>query len=132
MACIKWWGFIDFYGYGRVSRREPGERHQMRAHRMIWRECFGEIPDGLQVLHRCDNRACVNPEHLFLGTNADNMADKAKKGRCGTNRLASSQVAEIKSKLRLGETQTSLAREYGVARETVSNLATGRTWRHVQ
>jgi hypothetical protein len=71
--CIEWKGRTDKDGYGTIGSR--------RAHRVAWEQTFGPIPDGLQVLHKCDNPPCCNPDHLFLGTRTDNMNDKVRKGR---------------------------------------------------
>lgn len=76
--CWTWIGARDANGYGRLSL--PG-RGTIGAHRVSWELHRGEIPDGLCVLHRCDNPPCVWPEHLFLGTHADNVADRIAKGR---------------------------------------------------
>lgn len=82
--CIEWWRSKHRNGYGQAYDRF--EKKQVLAHRLIWQECFGPIPVGMFVLHRCDNRSCVNPEHLFLGSHQDNMTDMLKKGRSNSPR----------------------------------------------
>jgi len=78
--CWIWTGYRDRKTYGIVERRRDGRR-ETRAHRWAWILTHGPIPDGLFVLHRCDNPPCVRPDHLWLGTTDDNMADMAAKGR---------------------------------------------------
>lgn len=106
------------------------------AHRASYFLHFGEIPEGMHVLHKCDNRACVNPDHLFLGTCADNMADKAAKGRCNVRRgeghylskLTKEQVLEIRAS---DAVQARLCEQYGVGPCTISQIKSGKRWRHV-
>lgn len=114
---------------------------QERAHRVSWLLHKGAIPDGLQVLHRCDNPKCVNPEHLFLGTNADNVADRVSKGRSGwqerkgeahpMSKLRESDVRAIRERHSAGERQSVLAREFRVDRATVCEIISRRKWAHV-
>lgn len=79
--CWEWTGGVTHNGYGKFSIGPRGEQRIVRSHRLVWEMVYGEVPDGIQVLHRCDNRKCCNPEHLFLGTNVDNVADKVAKNR---------------------------------------------------
>lgn len=112
-----------------------------RAMRHVFRECFGPIPPGICVCHRCDNRSCINPAHLFLGTHADNAADRHRKGRTAWGErqhsavLTSDAVQEIRRRYLPGINQCfrgncrQLAQEYGASPATIFKAATGRTWR---
>lgn len=89
-GCWEWQGNTDAGGYGRVSVGNGGRftKTTLSTHRMAWIGFKGEIPDGLHVLHQCDNRICCNPDHLFLGTHQDNMRDMLNKGRHASQRAA--------------------------------------------
>jgi hypothetical protein len=76
--CWEWQGYVDKLGYGRLGKK--------RAHRMSYEKHKGPIPAGLMVCHSCDNRKCINPEHLWIGTQTDNMRDMAAKGRSRYNK----------------------------------------------
>ena len=80
-GCWVWQGSAGKDGYGRMVYRLDGQRVIRGAHRVSWEVANGPIPEGMHVLHRCDNPPCVNPAHLFLGTQADNMRDMTRKGR---------------------------------------------------
>jgi hypothetical protein len=75
--CWEWYGVKDKRGYGQTGRNDK----YIGAHRLSWTLYRGEIPKGMHVLHRCDNPPCVNPDHLFLGTNSENQLDSVSKGR---------------------------------------------------
>jgi hypothetical protein len=112
-----------------------------RAHRHVWEQCFGPIPAGVCVCHRCDNRLCVNPSHLFLGTRADNNRDMQTKGRQviphprgennGYARLTVAAVKEIRRRYRPGDSKDggcALAREFGVSQGCIWLAMAGRNW----
>ena len=131
-GCVEWCGSIGGLGYGyfRVGPRIE------RAHRVAWELENGPIPRGLFVCHRCDNRKCVNHEHLFLGTNAENVADMVAKGRakfCGRKRgerLTREQVLSIVARLE-NESGAALAREFGVSASAVSLIGAGKRHRNL-
>jgi HNH endonuclease len=133
-ACHPWTGPCFPSGYGHFL----GDGEQ-RAHRFGYKRLVGPIPKGLHVLHRCDNPPCQNQGHWFLGTPADNSADKVAKGRQARNhgekssaaKLTWAQVREIRSKFtgNHGE-KAALAREYGVSQVTLGRIVMGRIWRH--
>lgn len=129
-GCWLWTGFVNERGYGKFRFRGK----KMRAHRVAWILFRGEVPDGLKVCHTCDVTRCVNPDHLFVGTQAVNLADMRAKGRhaCDTtqnrNKLQPSQVLELRQRVASGEAQLRIAEEFGVGPATVWNIVHRRTW----
>jgi hypothetical protein len=131
-GCWEWQASIANSGYGQVFLAwVDGASTVGLAHRVSWELHFGHIPDGMWVLHRCDNQRCVRPDHLFLGTHADNMQDMARKERSGRAILTAAAVTEIKDRLRLGECHRTIAFDYGVCRSTITNINRKKVWRHV-
>ena len=106
-----------------------------KAHRIMYLLIRGDTPDDLQVCHKCDNPLCVNPYHLFLGTNKDNMRDKANKDRCNQkreNNNASKLTPQIAQEIRelraKGHTLLAIGKQYGVSEALVCNVARGKFW----
>jgi HNH endonuclease len=98
------------------------------AHRRAWEDANGPIPPGKCVCHHCDNRICINPLHLFIGTQSDNLTDAASKGRCPKQVLSASQVKHIRRLYKTGRfTQTAIGEVFGVSQVTVSNIVRRRT-----
>lgn len=135
-GCWLWRGSLNNKGYGLFNlSREAG---LVLAHRHSYAESRGPIPEGLLVMHSCDEPRCVRPEHLALGTIADNQADMARKGRAGQRGEKSSQaklteqsVREIRAAVDGGEPAPIVAQRYGVTRGLVSGVARRVRWRHV-
>lgn len=140
--CWLWTATVNADGYGKFFCE--GRRHF--AHRVAWRLTHGDIPEGLLVCHSCDNPPCVNPAHLFLGTNAENGADSGRKGRhrlqkhpdlqAGEKnpyaRLTAANVEAIRNGYRPGVVEIQeIAAEYGVSPGTIAMLLKGKTWKHV-
>ncbi len=132
------WTASSSQGYGRLwnGKRPEG------AHRISFRIHGGEIPDGQHVLHRCDNPPCVNPAHLFVGTSADNMADKVAKGRLRVGStsgeshpralLSQLDVLSIREKAHLGSaTWAQMAASLGVSVAAICDVVTRRSWAHL-
>jgi len=142
-GCWLWDGALMNSGYGAFRFR--GGTHT--AHRVSWTLHRGEIPEGdgyhgTCVLHRCDVRCCVNPDHLFLGTNEDNVHDMFAKGRQSRghhprgerhsqSRLTRGEVLQIVRRRRAGETGVSVAKDFAVTPSAVGRIMTGRAWSHV-
>jgi hypothetical protein len=131
--CWEWKGHRIPTGYGQITQR--GRRTS--THRRAWELARGPIPEGLCVLHRCDNPPCCNPAHLWLGTQADNSADRDRKGRAavgegnGKSRLTRDDVLAIHLLVSYGLSWSKAARSFGVSKGTVAAIISGRTWRHV-
>ncbi len=137
-GCLEWRGYCNPYGYGEI--RIGGKLY--KTHRYAFELAHGPIPEGLVICHRCDNPPCCNPEHLFLGTHADNHADCIQKGRARYNPLrgeestsailAAENVITIRAQYAAGRaTQTELARKYGVTQSTIWLIVHNKKWRHV-
>lgn len=132
-GCWLWTGCMDHRGYGKVS---SGVRrnHPVKAHRASYEEFVGPIPGGLWVLHKCDVRGCINPDHLFLGTPKDNSQDMMRKGRGpigekqGRSKLTAADVLEIRaSNARVGR----LAKKFSVTHTTIIRTKRGECWAHL-
>lgn len=132
--CDEWSGGTDSKGYGK--RAWNGKT--AASHRVAWEISNGLIPDGLCVLHKCDNPLCVRVDHLFLGTQSDNMRDMVSKGRNHGKaprgethpgaKLTAAVVAEIRRRVAEGETQASMTRAFGVSKQTISGVVLGKSW----
>lgn len=124
----------------------PFGTRTVRAHRFAWELEVGLIPNGMSVLHRCDNPRCVRPDHLFLGTQADNMRDMRAKGRFvpalgprkdyhgeahPASKVTEDDVREIRRLRAEGRTLQSLADEFGLVNSAIHNIISRKTWRHV-
>lgn len=131
MPCKLHVGSVDCAGYGRVCRH--GQR---RAHRAAWIEANGPIPNGLYVLHHCDVRNCIEPTHLYLGTQADNMRDMVLRGRAnrpmgGKNGRALLGIADVQDIRASEEKAAALSKVYNVSRQCIYAIKTGRTWKYL-
>lgn len=109
----------------------PLTRISSHMHRVIYELLIGPVPDDKSVCHTCDNPACCNPSHLFLGTHQENMIDMSRKGRQRCQKLTCEQVLEIRSRPST-QTHKAIGLEFGVSRETISSIKRNKTWKHVE
>lgn len=141
-GCWEWTGSLKSSGYGQFWLRG----RMLAAHRVAFEIAGGAIGLAQDVCHRCDNRRCVRPSHLFVGTRSENMLDASRKGRCwqqtspekqprgerhGRARLSESDVRAIREGVAHGAAKGEVADRFGVTVSTVKSIASRRTWRHV-
>lgn len=137
-TCWLWTGAVRRFGYGVINSGRKSEA----AHRVSWTLHYGPIPDGMCVLHQCDVPACVNPDHLFLGTYADNNRDMKEKGRargggqqgekCNKAKLTAQQVIEIRNKYaESSPLLRELSVQYGVGLDVIQAIVHGDIWKSV-
>lgn len=132
--CWYWGGHVDAIGYGRFMAM--GEN---KAHRVAYRMFYGDIPSGMKVMHKCDTRCCVNPDHLQIGTQAENVMDMIAKGRKKStpkfgeeNPMAKASVAvvlEIRLLVSEGMKQADAARKFGLSPMCVSRIVRKESWK---
>lgn len=134
--CWSWMGRINEDGYGKFDVDDT----EVGAHRFLWETCFGQLPVGINVLHRCDNPSCVNLDHLFTGDQNENNQDKCRKGRqplgedTGSAKLSDVDVIEIRKRYVSGcrvNGAHQLARQFNVHVSTIGAIVSRRTWTHI-
>jgi hypothetical protein len=136
-GCLEWLSRCRL-GYGMFK---IGGKY-MRAHRIAWELARSDIPAGMRVCHHCDNRSCVNVEHLFLGTDADNLRDMREKGRDSTPpifngeqnhkaKVTNEQALEMRSEKFVGWKRSEIARHFGISAVMVGNILRHKNWRHL-
>lgn len=140
-GCWNWTGSTR-NGYGRlvIGSRTLGSRKSVSAHRLSHEVFIGPIPEGLEVCHRCDNRRCVNPDHLFAGTKQDNMDDRDAKGRnnppkgeaCRASRLTETDVISMRRLRASGWSYKALADRFDVSKKTAIQACKCQSWKHVE
>jgi hypothetical protein len=136
-GCWEWFG-NKAKGYGHI-RQFKGCWKSVKAHRVSYELFVGKIPKGMLVCHKCDNPACVNPEHLFVGTAKDNSLDCVKKDRCvrlrgefsPMHKLTQDQVMEIRERYKDGYSQTELGREYGLHHGSIWAIVHNVSWKYL-
>ncbi len=139
--CWEWTGKTDKDGYARITVQTPAGPRGVRVHRIAYELSNGPIPDGLWVLHRCDNPLCSNPAHLFLGDNATNQQDCIRKGRRGRTgprgerhpsaKMTEALVREARARHAAGARLRDLTRDYAVTKGNMWNILHGRAWKDV-
>ncbi len=135
-GCWVWNKSLDPYGYGRMYQAVSNTKRKcLFAHRITYKLFNGEFDEKLFVLHSCDNPPCCNPDHLFLGTNEENTADRHRKKRSakgeghGMVKLTEDDVRAIRKS---SKTQKQLGDQYGVAEGTIAHIIHRRSWKHVE
>lgn len=138
-ACWLWTASLDGKGYGQFTRRD---RSQARSHRIAWEFTHGPLTSDQVLCHTCDNPRCCNPAHLFIGTQADNIADMHKKkrwsptpspgSRNGNARYTEDQVREIRRLRAEGMSRAEIAARFGVTVGSIKNILSKARWKHVE
>lgn len=130
-GCWLWTGGATSFGYGRFTRGRATEG-RTDAHRYAYEYFVGQIPTGMEVCHRCDTPACVNPEHLFLGTRKDNSVDMMRKNRGPNSKLSPADILDIRS-MDDGSRRVmrAVCEKYGITSNTFYRIRHNECWHHI-
>lgn len=129
-GCIEWKKCLNKFGYGVFIRKKK----YYYAHRYFYEKKNGKIPNKMCALHKCDNRKCINPDHIFIGTRADNCRDMGDKRRSPSgiknhmSKITEKQALKIRSDPRIYK---EISIEYQICQATVSNIKTKKTWKYL-
>ena len=136
-GCHEWQASTGTHGYGQVTIAGV----MRRTHRVAYEIAFGEIPEGMSVCHTCDNPKCVNPEHLFAGTQTDNMRDASVKGRIviphpsgerhPESIVTEDDVRSMRTDNGRGQSLSSLAKRHGISKSQVFRIVRRESWAHI-
>jgi hypothetical protein len=135
-GCWNWKGGIACSGYGRFKLQHP-VRHTVYAHRLSWVLHFGNLKEGLQVNHKCDNRRCVNPKHLYAGTQKENQQDMKRRGRhtfgekSPNAKLTEKDVLEIYAFYEREKSTLKVAAKFGITKNLAWRIVRGLQWEHL-
>lgn len=136
-GCWEWQKHRNNYGYGKLTVSGRG----VYAHRLSYELCNGSIPQGMDLMHKCDNPRCINPDHLSVGTRSQNMKDCSTRGRAkiptsksygesnGASKLREVDIRSIRRLLDKGCTQREIAERFGISQSQVSHIKLGRAWK---
>ena len=138
-GCREWTASTGSHGYGQMTVKRDGKKTVETAHRLAWELFRGPIPAGLIVRHTCDNRRCVNPNHLLIGTQQDNVDDMYRRDRARSSRgedrndarLTDAKVVEIRQRASGGESSRALGAVFKVSHTTILKIVRREKWSHV-
>jgi hypothetical protein len=139
-GCITWNNALDKDGYAQINRHKWALHYKINfAHQLSYVVTNGEYNRELLICHTCDVRNCINPQHLFLGTAADNSQDRNRKGRqrnnegenCGTSKLVKDDIIAIRCIAKYGVSHTRVATYFKVGRQSIDNIINRKTWKHI-
>jgi hypothetical protein len=127
-GCWVWSGIVDYKGYGKIKFNNK----RYKTHRLAYILTNGEICDNLLVCHKCDNPPCCNPDHLFLGTNQDNIIDCLKKDRQTASKLKTSDIASIRKLREEGHDAKVIANLFNVTPQAIREVLNGKRWYYIK